>query len=113
MSLSPQQNDQIAEYCRRNQLQPTRRLGFGVHGSVFTARNQINGRSSAVKSLEQEKFYRRERNVYRRLREFAVTHIRSHQVPQLLGYDDELLVIEMSIVSRPFVLDFAGAYLDH
>ena len=30
----------------------------------------------------------------------------------LLRYNDELWVIEMTIVSRPFVLDFAGAYLD-
>jgi len=28
------------------------------------------------------------------------------------GFDDELRVIEMTIVARPFVLDFAGAYLD-
>jgi len=33
-------------------------------------------------------------------------------VPQLLGFDDELWVIEMTVVARPFVLDFAGAYLD-
>jgi hypothetical protein len=32
--------------------------------------------------------------------------------PQLVRVDDQLLVIEMSIVDRPFVLDFAGAYLD-
>jgi hypothetical protein len=30
----------------------------------------------------------------------------------LVGFDDELRVIEMTIVARPFVLDFAGAYLD-
>ena len=30
----------------------------------------------------------------------------------LIRTDDELLVIEMTIVTRPFVLDFAGAYLD-
>jgi hypothetical protein len=44
--------------------------------------------------------------------ENSVSHIRGAEVPQLLDYDDELWVIEMTIVSRPFVLDFAGAYLD-
>ena len=34
------------------------------------------------------------------------------RVPRLLQFDDDLWVIEMTIVSRPFVLDFAGAYLD-
>lgn len=30
----------------------------------------------------------------------------------MLNADDELWVVEMEIVSPPFVLDFAGAYLD-
>lgn len=33
-------------------------------------------------------------------------------VPQLVDYDDEMLAIEMTIVSPPFCLDFGGAYLD-
>src|SRR4026207_1339587 len=33
-------------------------------------------------------------------------------VPQLIRADDDLWVIEMTIVTRPFVLDFAGAYLN-
>ena len=35
-----------------------------------------------------------------------------HEVPQLVNFDDRLLVIEMTIVSLPFVLGFGGAYLD-
>jgi hypothetical protein len=34
------------------------------------------------------------------------------KVPQLIRYDDALLAIEMTVVTRPFVLDFAGAFLD-
>jgi len=33
-------------------------------------------------------------------------------VPQFIGADDALCVIEMTVVTRPFALDFAGAYLD-
>ena len=33
-------------------------------------------------------------------------------MPQLLRCDDALLAIEMTIVPPPFVLDFAGAWLD-
>jgi hypothetical protein len=33
-------------------------------------------------------------------------------VPQLVGSDDALRLIEMTIVKAPFVLDFAGAHLD-
>jgi len=50
--------------------------------------------------------------VYERLREAGVTEVLGFHVPQLIRADDELSVIEMTIVTRPFVLDFAGAYLD-
>ena len=37
-----------------------------------------------------------------------------HEVsrPPVIVFDDDLWVIEMTVVERPFVLDFAGAYLD-
>src|SRR5262245_28840049 len=112
MSLVPQTLDRIRSYCQRNGLTLLDRLGFGVHGSVFVAENEINGGQSALKAHENERFYLRERRVYSRLKEFAVRHIRNAEVPQLINYDDELWVIEMTIVERPFILDFAGAYLD-
>ena len=89
------------------------RLGFGMHGSVFAAEDQNKGLSSAVKTHERERFYLRERNVYRRLMQHSVTDINGSEVPQLIANDDELWVVEMTIVTRPFVLDFAGAYLDY
>ena len=62
--------------------------------------------------MSGEESYCRERDVYLRLRDHGINQIRGFHVPQLLGYDDELWVIEMEIVTRPFVLDFADAYLD-
>ena len=47
-----------------------------------------------------------------RLREHEVTEVHGCHIPALIRYDDELWVIEMEVVDRPFVLDFAGAYLD-
>jgi hypothetical protein len=38
--------------------------------------------------------------------------IRGCEVPQLVDYNDNLWIIEMTIVKRPYVLDFGGAYLD-
>jgi hypothetical protein len=112
MSAIPETIARAEEYCSRKGLILAAQLGFGVHGSVFAAVNQSNGRRSAVKAHERERFYLRERNIYLRLMDQSVTHMRGAQVPQLLGHDDALWVIEMMIVSRPFVLDFAGAYLD-
>ena len=42
----------------------------------------------------------------------AVTTVQGFNVPELIDSDDGLLVLEMTIVRRPFVLDFASAYLD-
>jgi len=33
-------------------------------------------------------------------------------VPEMTDFDDNLRILEMTIVKRPFVLDFAAAYLD-
>jgi hypothetical protein len=56
--------------------------------------------------------YQRERDIYLRLRNRGVGRILEFKVPKLWHFDDQLWVIEMEIVSPPFVLDFAGAYLD-
>jgi hypothetical protein len=56
--------------------------------------------------------YERERDAYTRLSEHKVEQLDRFEVPQLLDWDDELLVLEMTIVQPPFLLDFGGAYLD-
>lgn len=67
---------------------------------------------TALKIHEQPQSYYCERDVYLRLREFQIDEIEGHYVPQLIDFDDGLLAIEMSVVVRPFLLDFGGAYLD-
>ena len=47
-----------------------------------------------------------------RLQDLEIDEVNGHAVPILIGYDDDLLAIEMTTVSPPFVLDFGGAYLD-
>jgi hypothetical protein len=42
----------------------------------------------------------------------SVTTVQGFNVPELIAFDDGLLTLEMTIVRRPFVLDFASAYLD-
>jgi hypothetical protein len=99
-------------YAKRNKLVIAEQLGCGVHGTVFVAESQIESGRSAIKIHGQEASYCRERDVYLRLQEHGVTAIRNCEVPRLLHYDDGLWVVRMTVVTRPFVLDFAGAYLD-
>src|SRR5262245_27309443 len=99
-------------YAQHNQLELREQLGRGVHGIVFVARSQVKRGRSAVKAHEAETPYVRERNVYLRLQQEKIKKIAGCHVPQLLGWDNELWVINITVVKRPFVLDFAGAYLD-
>lgn len=87
-------------------------MGFGIHGMVFVAEDNFKPGKAAINVHLEAESYRRERQVCERLREARVSEILGFQVPQPIRFDDPLRVIEMTIVTRPFLLDFAGAYLD-
>ncbi|MDP1562226.1 MAG: hypothetical protein Q8M16_12675 [Pirellulaceae bacterium] len=101
-------------YCRTRGLLLANStvFGYGVHGTVFSCSREYHAVRTALKIHEFEVPYFRERDVYLRLRAFEVEVVEGHYVPQLIDFDDDLLAIEMSVVVRPFVLDFGGAYLD-
>jgi hypothetical protein len=101
-----------AAYAARYHLRLVERLGFGIHGTVHVAEHEGKQDQSAIKAFDSVEFYQRERAVYERLRDADVSEVLGFHVPQLIRADDDLRVIEMTIVTRPFVLDFAGAYLD-
>jgi hypothetical protein len=83
------------------------RLGFGAQGFVFAT-----DRATAIKVHGFEPAYRRERDVYLRLQENDVAEIRGLVVPRLRQVDDARQIIEMDLVTPPYVLDFGAAYLD-
>lgn len=99
-------------YASRHQLQLAERLGFGIHGIIFVAEDNSKAGKTAIKVHRSIEPYLRERAVYERLKDVGVSEILGFNVPQPIRFDDELRVIEMSIVTRPFLLDFAGAWLD-
>ncbi len=82
-------------------------IGGGTQGVVLATTN-----GTAIKALNDTVCYMRERNIYLRLQECDIGKIGEFNVPRLVSYHDELLVIEMQIVLAPYVLDFASAYLD-
>jgi hypothetical protein len=87
-------------------------LGFGIHGRVFVLECNSDYGASALKVFENPEPYFRECAAYERLMEFGVVEICGFSVPQFIAKDERLLAVEMTIVKPPFVLDFAGAYLD-
>ncbi len=84
-----------------------KQLGGGFDGIVLGT-----SRKTAIKSMNNQTLYQQEITVYLRLLERGITNVNGFQVPQLIDHDDSLAVLEMTIVSPPFVLDFAGARLD-
>lgn len=99
-------------YARRRNIAWAEQLGVGIQGVVRVADDNGNFARFAVKIHRAEDAYWRELSIYRRLAESSVVTLHGFNVPQLLGWDDECFAIEMSIVARPFVLDFGGAWLD-
>lgn len=82
-------------------------LGWGFDGCVFPT-----SLMTAVKVFDGAKAYSNELAVYSRLLEHNVLSVLGFAVPRLLGWNDDLLVIEMTIVYPPFVVDFAHATVD-
>lgn len=96
------------EYAASRGLALVEQLGFGVHGIVWSS----NQRSAIKCHAPHSRYYERERNIYLRLRDEGVTEVSGFHVPELVDFNDHLWAIEIAIVQPPFVLDFAGAYLD-
>jgi hypothetical protein len=82
-------------------------LGFGNDGMVWKS-----NKNTAVKAIERESKYIIEVECYKRFAANRISKLDGFAVPQLFGYNDDLFVIEMGIVTAPFILDFAKAWLD-
>lgn len=111
MSVNPEfqtpEEQHARNYAANRGLSIQEQLGHGVHGIVYST-----SRRTAIKAHRIVQSYRRELDCYNRLLEQSVTEVCGHHVPQFVAYDDDLLVIEITIVTPPFLLDFGGAYLD-
>jgi hypothetical protein len=107
--INPDLQRRCADYCQSRgiSINVEYPLGSGIDGCVWPS-----NRNTAVKVLERQHNYLLERDCYQRFLQAAVTEILGFAVPELVDYDDNLLVVEMRIVSPPFVLDFAKVHLD-
>jgi hypothetical protein len=97
---------QYAELCGIS-LNLKTPLGYGNDGIVWRS-----DRQSAVTVFEQRFKYDRESACYQRLAENNVKSIEGLAVPQLMGVNEDLMIVEMRLVTPPYLLDFGKAYLD-
>jgi hypothetical protein len=82
-------------------------LGLGTDGVVWQT-----DRETVVKVLERALTYERERDCYRRFHDKDVMEIAGFAVPRMVDCDDDLLVIEMTYVDPPRILDFGKVLID-
>jgi len=99
--------DRADRYARQTGQVLLGLLGQGKDGGVW-----VTSIGHAIKAHERAESYRAERNAYMRFRDVGLDEVNGFAVPSLMGYDDDLLVIEMTIVPPPFVVDFASVVLD-
>ena len=97
-----------SHYANTRGVEIKQRLGQGKDGTVFSTTAR-----TAVKVYRRKIDLDRELSCYLRLEEHDVREVLGHQVPQLVDVDLNLIVLEMTWVEPPFLLDFASAYLDY
>ncbi len=103
--------DRLRAFVASRKLEVIRRIGFGVHGQVFAVRGATPF-LSVVKVFEAAEPYGRERDVFVRLKSEDVFSVAGCAVPEMIDFSDSCAAIWMSMVTRPFCLDFAAAYLE-
>jgi hypothetical protein len=96
----------ISEYEIKYDCRLIGPLGPGSGQDGFVKRSD---RWTAVKFFDRPDRFRRELEVYEVLATKGIQIVAGHNVPELIDSDGALRAIEMTIVERPFVLDFAGA----
>jgi hypothetical protein len=100
----------VADYETRHGCRLLGVLGAGRGQDGMVMRSD---RLTAVKFFDRLDRFQREWEVYHLLTTRGIHNVAGHEIPRLIDADEQLRAIEMSIVERPFLLDFAGAKRPH
>jgi hypothetical protein len=98
---------QLERYAAKRLVALVERLGGGTDGEVWST-----SVSTVLKAFERTEVYENEIACYHRLSSSGISSIKGFTIPELERCDGELLVIELSTVKAPYLLDFGKAYLD-
>jgi hypothetical protein len=99
--------EDLATYCADRDVQIIGILGAGKDGTVYET-----NKATAIKVHVEMESYEHERNVYLRLQECDLGEVCGLRIPRLIKCHDNLRLIEMTLVTPPYILDFASAWLD-
>jgi len=82
-------------------------LGYGNDGYVWRS-----SQNTAIKVIERERAYRSELYSYQRLEQAGISEINGLAIPTLVNSHDKLMIIEMDVVTPPYLIDFGKVWLD-
>lgn len=99
--------ERAKRYAKSRNLTIEKDFGFGCDGFVLAT-----NRSTAIKAFRYPQLYRYELEIYEYLQQHEITKIHDFHIPELVSSDPGLCVIEMTIVSPPFILDFVSARIE-
>lgn len=104
-SMEDEAREVITQYLSPDHI--VKKLGGGVNGIVFST-----SRGSAVKIFQLREGYTQELRAYQRIDACGVWEVCGFTIPHLLKWSDNRLLIELSIVQPPYLLDFASCCID-
>jgi hypothetical protein len=103
--IDPKHESIARVYAKLRGLNVTKYLGGGTDGDVWAT----NG-DTAIKCCTREDGYLAELASYETLAHHGIDSIDECVIPRLVSHDDTMLVIELEIVSPPYILDFGKVH---
>ena len=98
---------ELESYLQEHNLKATANLGNGQDGDVWKTDD-----NTAVKRSKRKSNHDNERRCYLRFEQLGIQEIDGFNIPELVRYDDDLLIVEMTTVSAPYIVDFGKTYID-
>ncbi len=99
--------DRTAAYAKLRRLTIEKEFGGGYDGRVLQT-----SKMTAIKVFEYSELYDRELEVYKYMNKWGIRQVDAFHIPRLIAFDKSLAVIEMSVVTPPFIVDFASALIE-
>jgi hypothetical protein len=92
--------ERARRYAKSRTLTIEKEFGYGCDGFVLST-NQ----GTAIKAFRYPELFRQKLEIYEYLKKWGITKVHDFHIPELISSDPGLSVIEMTVVSPPFVLD--------
>ncbi|MFO1040382.1 MAG: hypothetical protein U0941_01265 [Planctomycetaceae bacterium] len=99
--------ERAKRYAKSRDLTIEKDFGYGCDGFVLAT-----NKGTAIKAFLFPQLYLYELEIYEYLKKWQINKAHDFHIPELVSSDPGLSVIEMTVVSPPFILDFVSARIE-